>query len=1240
MIKCPKCKSENIYFSKKNNCYICEDCEVRFEQPEEEAKKLRLFLSYAHKDSEIARCIRDCLENRGHEVWIDEEQIKTGDDWREKIADGLYQSNGVVSCLSKAAVREEGVCRDELAIAVGIRGNNIKTILLEKEEIVDPPASVSHIQWLDMSDWKEKKEEGETAFSVWFEGKMQQLFNSLESEENLAYSSDIKTLQNHLDVYYDTSKQEALLRKKFVGRKWLTEEIEQWGGQPDRAGQKICLLLGDPGVGKSAFSAWYAHYSDRVAAALFCSPNRRTFNAPRNVIQTLAFLLALKLPDYRKALVRLFAEGSRLDLSALNEEELFDRLLRFPLENSIDGNRQSMFLLIDGLDECGDVEQNVMANLILRYADCLPSWLRFLLVSRKVPAVTNMAAKARVIEIDSSGEKNRSDIRQYFKEELESEFGQEKVQEKDLDILAEKSGGIFLYSEMMVDIIRKEGLSGDFSTYPSGLDAVFRFWFETAFPSLNEYRERWAKVMGAILYSPGPMPRTEIRRLFGMSNDEVRSFLAKMSVLLRRTEDCFGEEAYVFSHQFLIQWLKDCEKHPYAIDKEDMIFFLAGELYNKYQSAESSSPSRYEMLYFPWYLEQAGLKKQTEKVLFDREWMGELYECVKPVKNRDKKLEIIHQLEQIADMMEQSLNADDKNRLLCAGDLYACLASSFSNILYFETALSFYKKSAELQKKVYDSYSFMPDIPDSLRFDLAGTMGHIASGEYLAGQYDESREHIDQAIDILGELWRLPQNTEAKALMVNLLSRKRDFLDSSPGFNAVRKKIFEQMITLGEQLVEEQPSLTNTMNLVSAYMNAFEFHAEDQQWNREVKERLNQLCKGFDPQGKDSETAIKELTTMMGVKMFLAGADYQEHGQSEKVDDLAASLEKDLERLARLSMSSEELSVTNRISLVNGFSRLSNFFSALQKKEQAEYCIEQGVRLAEELKKDYPGENSTLIYASSCSSLGKLYAGRDAKKALVFFEKAAGTNYLESESDVQTLQGKNLLGRLLEDVYKQMKELRMQCGDTRKAELADAQAEFMSELGWMLPELQNEGISEFSFEKEYLQIMKKKNEDREINNWADFCVAAAYALNVALKMASSGEREKAVKYYQIAVNVLELEAEYEYMDREAEYVLDDDLHLQCKYKEILSDSYLEYHMYSILELALCYRYYLDSADENERMDLEPKSKELEQFISEVTEQYGTDAVKESIREHYSHYTDHYFLRIGKESIELIEQLTP
>ena len=123
---------------------------------------LRIFLSYGHDaNAELVRRIKADLEQRGHDVWFDKTVIKAGDDWRRAITDGILHSQRVVSFLSKHSTRDPGVCRDEIAIAIGVKGGNIQTILVESEAEVQSPVNISHIQWLDMHDWKERLAAGE-----------------------------------------------------------------------------------------------------------------------------------------------------------------------------------------------------------------------------------------------------------------------------------------------------------------------------------------------------------------------------------------------------------------------------------------------------------------------------------------------------------------------------------------------------------------------------------------------------------------------------------------------------------------------------------------------------------------------------------------------------------------------------------------------------------------------------------------------------------------------------------------------------------------------------------------------------------------------------------------------------------------------------------------------------------------------------------------------------------------------
>jgi hypothetical protein len=48
--------------------------------------------------------------------------------------DGILKSNRVLSCLSKHSTGDPGVCREEIAIVVGVKGGSIQTVLVESEQ--------------------------------------------------------------------------------------------------------------------------------------------------------------------------------------------------------------------------------------------------------------------------------------------------------------------------------------------------------------------------------------------------------------------------------------------------------------------------------------------------------------------------------------------------------------------------------------------------------------------------------------------------------------------------------------------------------------------------------------------------------------------------------------------------------------------------------------------------------------------------------------------------------------------------------------------------------------------------------------------------------------------------------------------------------------------------------------------------------------------------------------------------
>ena len=151
--------------------------------------KMKVFFSYGHDCAELVFQIKNDLCERGFDIWIDASEIKTGNDWRERLTSGLLESDSVMAFLSKHALRKNGVCLNELSIAVGCKYGHIKTILLEPEIDSLIPPTISGIQYLDMSNWRRLKAQNEELFSNWYNEKLDEIYyNGIYSEKETEIS--------------------------------------------------------------------------------------------------------------------------------------------------------------------------------------------------------------------------------------------------------------------------------------------------------------------------------------------------------------------------------------------------------------------------------------------------------------------------------------------------------------------------------------------------------------------------------------------------------------------------------------------------------------------------------------------------------------------------------------------------------------------------------------------------------------------------------------------------------------------------------------------------------------------------------------------------------------------------------------------------------------------------------------------------------------------------------------------
>jgi hypothetical protein len=523
-----------------------------------DATSLRIFLSYGHDaNEELVRRIRGDLERRGHDVWFDKSEIRFGDDWRRSITDGILGSDRVLSFLSKHSVRDPGVCRDEIAIALGVKGGTVQTILVESEADVRPPVNVSHVQWLDMHDWQVRRDR--SGWEAWYQAKLAEIVRVVESEESRRFAGEIEALNGHLKPIKSDARIYELLKGGFFGRAWLFDAVEAWRSSlksnGSARGSRPFWITGQPGVGKSAFAAQLTQTrSDVVIAAQFIEWDKLDHRDPSRVVRSIAFQLATRLPDYRKLLLTL-PEIAALD--AKTPPELADYILADPLRTAIAGGRDQLVIVIDALDEAGDSERNPLVELLARLAPRLPDWLGIVATSRPESAVTIPLQGLDPVVLDAGAQTNLDDLGGYLRHALGAALNDRPDGGAIVEQVVALSEGAFLYVERFCRDLQAGHLSLDRpDQFPQGLGGIYHQWLRRQFPDVEQFKARVRPALRLMLAAREPLPVDIPQHLFNWSREQIADLVRALGSLFSVALDDRGRLRGEY-HKSLADFLSD-----------------------------------------------------------------------------------------------------------------------------------------------------------------------------------------------------------------------------------------------------------------------------------------------------------------------------------------------------------------------------------------------------------------------------------------------------------------------------------------------------------------------------------------------------------------------------------------------------------------------------------------------------------------------------------------------------------
>jgi len=332
-------------------------------------------------------------------------------------------------------------------------------------------------------------------------------------------------------------------------RESILNQITSWvtngPGQEDVNPNTPYWIYGLPGIGKTSLAHSICGKLDerkQFAGAFFCRRDDTNLSKPRNILPTLIYQLAKTSPRFRTIVTEYLHTHQHLTPQSMQDTLFLEFIRSIPF----DSNPDTLVIVIDALDECGNTQSRADILKVLIDAAALASWLKIIITSRPEVDIIRSLGTATKYDLGTDQEAT-ADLRTFARHQLNSLalaccLPKPWPEESLFNRVILRANGLFIFIKTLVLALEKcedagESLNEILQDSASAASESLYKLYSSILKAHSNFAGFWRMI---VVFTTAPLREGPIAELAGVKQNLVEKWVNELSSLVYRDESANG----------------------------------------------------------------------------------------------------------------------------------------------------------------------------------------------------------------------------------------------------------------------------------------------------------------------------------------------------------------------------------------------------------------------------------------------------------------------------------------------------------------------------------------------------------------------------------------------------------------------------------------------------------------------------------------------------------------------------